>query len=429
MKIVKYLLKSTPTVVSAAICLLLLMSSLHIHAQDRTAAIAATNGAYEAGEKLFKSNCSSCHKVNAKMTGPALAGVYDKYEAEWLHSWVKNSQAMVKAGDPRAVQIYNEYKLVMTSFPTLQNADIDNILAYVKVEADFPPTAQTVAASPEGAAPAAANNSQMLYIFLAAIAVLLAVIAFTLGKVVRSASNLVRERNNQPLLEPITAGRVLRNRWVKLGLGLLIFGFLSYTTYDNAQSLGRQKNYQPEQPIKFSHQLHAGKWGIDCQYCHSGANKGKTALIPSANVCMNCHKAIDKGPKYGTKEISKIYAAIGWDKDKKEYIKDYEQKPIEWVRIHNLPDHVYFNHAQHVNAGKIACQKCHGEIQEMEVVKQQNSLGMGWCITCHRETEVQFSSNDYYSVYEKYHKELKEGKIDKITVEKIGGVECQKCHY
>jgi len=204
---------------------------------------------------------------------------------------------------------------------------------------------------------------------------------------------------------------------------------LGYYTVGSATALGRQQGYQPAQPIKFSHKLHAGVQQIECQYCHSGAAKGKSAVIPSANVCMNCHKGVTEGPEHGKTEIAKIYKAVGWNPEKNEYIKDYKEQPIEWVRIHNLPDHVYFNHAQHVTAGKQECQTCHGPIEEMEVVEQHSSLGMGWCINCHRQTEVDFRGNDYYSVYEQFHKDLKDEKINKVTVEDIGGTECQKCHY
>jgi hypothetical protein len=202
--------------------------------------------------------------------------------------------------------------------------------------------------------------------------------------------------------------------------------------------VGMEQNYQPEQPIAFSHALHAGENQIDCNYCHSSARHSKHSGIPSANVCMNCHMYVDGSEitndagnlKYdgeGSPEIAKIYAAIGWDSENREYIEGYEQQPIKWVRIHNLPDLAYFNHSQHVNAGQLECQECHGPVETMEEVYQYSELTMGWCINCHRETEVQFNKNEYYQDFheeltEKYHGE-------KITAEKIGGLECGKCHY
>ncbi|RMG75013.1 MAG: cytochrome C, partial [Bacteroidetes bacterium] len=168
--------------------------------------------------------------------------------------------------------------------------------------------------------------------------------------------------------------------------------------------------YMPEQPIKFSHKTHAGTYQINCQYCHSGASKSKSAWIPSVNVCMNCHKAIQQGAQYGTEEIAKIYEAAGYDPNEAAYTK--EPQPIEWVRIHNLPDHAYFNHAQHVTVGNIECQTCHGPVEEMEVVYQYSNLGMGWCISCHRQEKV---------------KSL--GETTPYTVEDMGGLNCARCHY
>jgi hypothetical protein len=261
---------------------------------------------------------------------------------------------------------------------------------------------------------------------------------------------------------------------------LVVLG--GYTTVNNAIILGRQQGYEPQQPIKFSHATHSGLHKIECQYCHDGARRSKQSVIPAANTCMNCHKAIKIGSKYGTGEITKIFASIGYDPNTDTYIEGYEdytedkikrvymnwiadsyiketgtldekgeqlmeeqwegiktsltnetktkiQGPIEWVRIHNLPDHAYFNHAQHVTVGKVECQTCHGAVEKMEVVAQYSPLSMGWCVNCHRQTEVQFASNDYYRAYEKLHKELASGKKDKVTVEDIGGLECQKCHY
>ncbi|MGL5888718.1 MAG: cytochrome c3 family protein, partial [Bacteroidia bacterium] len=150
-----------------------------------------------------------------------------------------------------------------------------------------------------------------------------------------------------------------------------------------------------------------------------------------------------KGPKLvdeegneidGTAEINKLYKYAGfvpgpgaqWDASK--------AKPIDWIKIHNLPDHVYFNHAQHTNAGGVQCQTCHGNIQNMDKVYQASELSMGWCVNCHRESKVKFnytdsSGNKFYSIYEKFHNDLRNGKMDSLTVKDIGGLECQKCHY
>lgn len=384
------------------------------------------------GGSLFEINCQSCHKVHQKVVGPALAGVYDKYEAEWLYSWIKNSQAMVKAGDPQAVAIYNEYnQQLMTAFPTFSNEDIDNVIEYIRVETDKGPPAAVVDAGGAGGATGSGGSGGFsnTHLFMLFLALVLIGIIFYMSRIIGALGNVQRERQGLPVKELTSGKTIFGSRAVKGLIGLAAFGLLAYTTYDQSSSLSRQNGYQPAQPIKFSHKLHAGQYQIDCQYCHSGAAVGKSAVIPSANVCMNCHKQIQEGPVYGKEEIAKIYKAVGFDPETKKYKEDYVQEPIEWVRIHNLPDHVYFNHAQHVTVGQIECQECHGQIEEMELVEQHSSLGMGWCITCHRETNVQFATNDYYSIYHEYHDEIKNGERSEVKVSDIGGLECQKCHY
>ena len=198
-----------------------------------------------------------------------------------------------------------------------------------------------------------------------------------------------------------------------LATGLFLTKYIAHS----AIALGRSKNYEPDQPIKFSHKVHAGQNKIDCKYCHSTVEYSKTAGIPSANVCMNCHVIVREGSRSGKFEINKIIEAVE------------NTQPIEWVKVYNLPDYVYFNHAQHVAVGKIECKTCHGQVETMDRVKQVPDLSMGWCVDCHRETKVQFVDNAFYKKYIELHKQLKEKKIDKVTVEKIGGLDCMKCHY
>jgi len=311
----------------------------------------------------------------------------------------------------------------MNLFPQLSDEDIDNILAYVEQKATEEPevAGPGPAGTGDGAAPPEADNT-LLYILLG----LLAVILLILWRVTTVLNRLVLEKKGEPIPEPVP---IYQNKKLITTIVLVGVIYIGYVTVDGAIALGKQEGYQPEQPIKFSHKLHAGANQIDCQYCHAGARKGRTAMIPSPNICMNCHTAVTQGPQYGTEEIGKIYAAIGFDPEKRAYIEDYEQKPIEWVKIHNLPDHVYFNHAQHVVAGGVECQTCHGPVEEMEVVYQHAPLSMGWCVNCHRDTEVKFQQNEYYDIYEKYHEEIKNGERTAVTVEDIGGTECQKCHY
>ena len=270
---------------------------------------------------------------------------------------------------------------------------------------------------------------------------LLAVILYRVNNALRRAA-AQKEGSEIPKEIPI-----YRNKLFIAIAVLLALGAAGYYIVNGAVNLGRQTNYSPEQPIFYSHAVHAGINQINCLYCHTGAEKGRHAVIPSTNVCMNCHKQINEytgaaehpletreGKAVdGTAEIQKLYRYAGYDPAKKDYIRDaagnIQAKPVEWVKIHNLPDHVYFNHAQHVKVGKIACQRCHGDIQNMDEVYQASSLSMGWCINCHRQTQVQFADNGYYSIFEKYHAELKNGSRTGVTVEDIGGIECQKCHY
>ena len=405
--------------ISALVLLVTLCLSFTLQAQD--------------GKALFNNKCASCHAIDTKLVGPALKGVEDRWDDKaMLYDWVRNSAAVIKKGYPRAVAVYNEYNNVqMTAFPELKDADIDAILGYINTGgAKKEEGATATAASGDKAGE---DDSSLLYGILTLI---LAVIALILLQVNSNLRKMSDETEGTSSAEPIP---FYRNKAYIAIFAILLFLGGGYLTFQGAQGLGRSKNYQPEQPIYYSHTVHAGINQISCLYCHGGAQESKHANIPSVNVCMNCHMGINeyaKGPKIyredgsevdGTAEIQKLYKFAGWNPDTKQY--SGEGKPIEWIRIHNLPDHVYFNHAQHVNAGKQQCQTCHGEIQKMDEVYQFSDLSMGWCVNCHRETKVQFTDNKFYSIYEKFHEDMKNNKLDSVTVEKIGGTECQKCHY
>ncbi len=211
--------------------------------------------------------------------------------------------------------------------------------------------------------------------------------------------------------------RKIKLKFIPLILLLGAFGWQVKMISTDAIKLGRQESYAPDQPIKFSHKVHAGENGIDCMYCHTTVEQGKSASIPAANLCMNCHVLIREGTNSGKFEIAKVVAAAE------------SGKPIEWTRIHNLPDHVFFSHAVHVGSGKLDCKQCHGAVEEMDIMKQQNDLSMGWCVNCHRETEVDFANNKYYEHHLKLHEDLKSGKIDKVTANDIGANDCMRCHY
>lgn len=387
------------------------------------------------GKAIFQQNCATCHNVFKKVTGPALQGVVDRWngDVKKLHQWVHNSASVLASGDVYANGLFKEYNgQQMPAFPALSDDDIDNVLEYIKTAT--PPvaaTAATAATGGEAGQEEGGNNSLLFGI----ITLVLAVVALILLQINSNLNKLAADKEGVAVPEPVP---FYKNKAYIALVIFLLFIIGGYYTINGAISLGRQKDYQPAQPIFYSHKVHAGINQINCLYCHAGAEKSKHAMIPSENICMNCHKAINEyhGPDLvtvegkrvnGTAEIQKLYDAVGWDKEKGKYTKPGQ--PIVWNRIHQLPDHVYFNHSQHVVAGKQQCQTCHGPIQEMDEVKQFAELSMGWCINCHRTTKVQFTENKYYSIFTKLHDDVKAGKIDSVTVEQVGGTECQKCHY
>ena len=395
------------------------------------ALVSFNNNSFAAdGEALFKANCASCHKPLEDYTGPMLQGARGREPSpDWAIKWVNNVNTMLET-DAYAKGLLAKYGAKMTQFK-LKEDEIKSILDYADAyKAPVPTTG-----GPTGAP---AEDNSLLFGILTLV---LAVIALILLQVNSSLRKLSDQKDGILRSEPVPFYR--NKSYIMMGV-LVLFCLGGYITINAAIGLGRMKNYQPVQPIYYSHKVHAGTNQISCLYCHGGSQDSKHANIPSVNVCMNCHMAIkeykgdviikeDGQQLNGTAEIQKLYQYAGWNPDAKKY--DKPGKPIEWVKIHNLPDHVYFNHSQHVKVGKQQCQTCHGPIQEMPEVYQFAELSMGWCINCHRETKVNFynkesgEGNKFYSIYEKFHKDIKEGKLDSVTVEKIGGTECQKCHY
>jgi len=443
----------------------------------------------EAGKELFTANCASCHAKNMKdkLTGPALGGSQARWgDDKALYAWIRNSQALIASGHPRAVELWNQYKpVLMNSFTSLKDDDIASILLYVE-DVYVNGGKKTDVKLVEGETKEESDNSMWIF---GGLAILLGLLAFALMRIIDHLGNVSRTAAGEAAVERSWVHTLASKGFV----AFLVFAstlILGYKTVDNATQMGRSQNYEPDQPIKFSHKLHAGLNKIECQYCHDSARRSKHSSIPGTNTCMNCHSAVKKGSQHGTAELTKIFASIGFDPITGKYVDGYDnwsdaqiedlykkwigqeymseksltaldeagkdlvqnqwdgivaalkndsngkiQGPIEWTRIHNLPDHAYFNHAQHVNIGQIACQKCHGPVQEMEVVYQYSSLGMGWCINCHRETEVKFGNGfykNYKSDYIKAHKKAlgkTDAEAEKVVVEDIGGLECQKCHY
>ena len=402
-------------------------------------AIAQDDAAIQAGKKLFNANCAACHKLNKRAVGPALQGVSAKYDKEWLYAWINNSTAMVKSGDAQAVAIYEEYNgSVMTSFPQLSNEDIDNIIAYTDYVPPAPAAAAVAAGSDAAQSGASTLSNNLILGALILVFLILIVMLFLVQKTlmrIAAASGVEITPKEKSKRTPLWLAFVQNQFLVMVSVILLLLSS-AYFVYGYFMQVGVDQGYMPVQPIHYSHKIHAGANQIECKYCHSSARVSKHSGIPSLNVCMNCHRNIaeyngeediENGytKDFYTKEIKKLYAAVGWDETNQQYTG--ETQPVKWVRIHNLPDFVYFNHAQHVEVGEIACQTCHGPVEEMEIMYQHSPLTMGWCIDCHRESNVDLENNEYY---EKVHAELsKKYGVEKLTVAQMGGLECGKCHY
>jgi len=418
----------------------LMLLPVSLSAQDQSA------GDPVKGKQLFNQNCAACHALNRKMTGPALAGVTARYEGdkEWLYAWTKNNQSLIKAGDERALAIYNEYnQAAMNAFPTLSNEDIDNILAYTDAPSPAPVSAATAGTAAPTAVGSGISNEVILSVLLLVFG-LLAMMLFLVNKTLRSiavANGVVYEREVTEKRMPIWLA-FAKNQFLVLVTVIFLLLSSAYYVYGYLMQIGVDQGYAPVQPIHYSHKIHAGDNKIECTYCHSSARVSKHSGIPSLNVCMNCHKSIyeykgnPEGPsqedlangytnEFYTKEIKKLYKAVGWDEEGQKYTG--ESQPVEWVRIHNLPDFAYFNHSQHVSVAGVSCQTCHGPVEEMEIMYQYSPLTMGWCINCHRETNVKVEGNAYY---EKIHEALsKKYGVENLTAAQMGGLECGKCHY
>lgn len=425
--------------------LIMLVAVSFLHAQE---------GDAKKGEGLFKQHCAACHKLDAKLVGPALGGVVERLQSEqnlgtdWLHKWIKDNESLRAGGDEYANQIFEEYnQTVMTSFKQLSDADIDNILAYTT----NPPKKEEKKAEPQPAKKDDSIAGVPMGALIIAFIILFAMLSWILIRV-NALASLTKEEGLSPSDEAQIQSfdELFAKYQTPFNLAFALIGLLvMYGAWNLMISIGVDKGYQPEQPIYFSHKIHAGIQKIDCQYCHSSAKYGKVSGIPSTNVCMNCHYQIQeyqgdyieegKSREFYTAEMQKIYKAVGFDTGSLKYTGEVD--PIEWTRIHNMPDFVYFNHAQHVVVGEEAIKKakgvdpvcfaCHGQVDEMDELQMANDFTMGWCIECHRATEVDMENQYYQDYYADLHEKLKKeyGDDVTITVDAIGGLECGKCHY
>lgn len=397
-------------------------------------------GDAEHGKELFKANCASCHQRYKRSTGPALHGVLDKVPSvQWLYDWIHNSSELIASGDDYANKIFDEYNgVAMTHFPQLSESDIDDIFAYVEQPKPEPKVAEASDnGSSSASSPTGGISSTLVLAILALLLVLLVVI---LGLVNKTLTRFAQEKgiavhsNDKEQRKPLWK-MIVENQFIVLIFTVVIMVFGSYWVYYYLMQIGVDQGYEPVQPIHYSHRIHAGDNEIECKYCHYSARQSQTAGIPSLNACMNCHMAIsevseetatpDHSKEFYDGEIAKLYDAVGWDPDQHKYTG--KTKPVKWVRVHNLPDFAYFNHSQHVEVGQIDCQQCHGPVESMEVLRQEEKLTMGWCVECHRTTNVKMEGNKYY---EKIHKQLsKKYGVEKLTEAQMGGLECGRCHY
>ncbi|PRY04957.1 quinol:cytochrome c oxidoreductase pentaheme cytochrome subunit [Pontibacter ummariensis] len=377
-----------------------------------------------AGNQLFKNNCAVCHSAGSDViVGPGLAGINERRSQDWLLKWIKNSQALIQAGDAEAVAVYNEYnKQAMPSF-NFKDEEIVSILTYIKsAEAEVAAVPTTVGSGedqPAGenvgtdAIGAVGNYLDIILVVLILVLIVLIVTLLLISSVLKGYLNKNRqldEFDNEVVNQRFDFSKIYKSKVVRSLVGLIFVVVLLDLTLGYAMGVGIQQGYQPKQPIAFSHKLHAGEHQINCNYCHTTVYESQSASIPSANICMNCHSQI----KTESPEIQKIYRAIE------------RGRPIEWVRIHNLPDLAYFNHSQHTQVGGVECETCHGPIQEMDVVYQYSPLTMGWCINCHRETPLNTEGNGYYDKLVELHEKSSRGTF---TVASNGGTECARCHY
>jgi len=400
----------------------------------------AQDGDPAKGKSLFNANCAACHQLDKKMTGPALRYVETRLSEDegldrtWLNAWIRNSSALIKSGDAYANKIYAEYNgSAMTAFPQLSDQDLSDILAYTAQDKAVPVAA--VATAVQGTQSEGGVSQELVLAALAILFGLLALGLFLVHKTLRRFATA----NNVEIAEAVKRKSLwkafIQNQFLMLVVAIFFLLSSAYFVYGYFMQVGVDQGYQPIQPIHYSHKIHAGDNGIDCKYCHSSARVSKHSGIPSLNVCMNCHKSIyEVSPETATEEyskefydgeIKKLYDAVGWDDAEQKYTGN--TKPVKWVRIHNLPDFAYFNHSQHVTVAGLECQTCHGPVEEMEIMYQFSPLTMGWCINCHRETNVKVQDNGYY---DKIHEALtKKYGVEQLTAAQMGGLECGKCHY
>ena len=413
--------------VSIRVChllvLIFLFSGIQAYAVDPE--IPDSEEAISAGQSIFNANCKTCHRLDQKLIGPALRGVTDRRELAWVKQFITNSQVLIQGGDADAVALFKEFNnTVMPAHDFLSDGDLTNLLSYIEYGDKVDPAAAAAAGTEGGEAASSGGGipNEYLTIILVVLVIVLVLVLVVLGLIVSVLTKYMNkndelDEDDKAFINQKTDYKgIFKSDGMIIIVTAIVLAFVVKTAINGLYTVGVQQGYAPSQPIAYSHELHAGQYEIPCQYCHTGVEIGKSANIPSANICMNCHMHIQnvEGKDGISPEIAKIYDAVD------------NNKPIEWVRVHNLPDLAYFNHSQHVVVGGVECQTCHGPVEEMEVVSQHSALTMGWCIDCHRNTEIDTQGNEYYDKLVQLHSESSN---DALKVKDIGGLECAKCHY
>lgn len=421
-------------------------------------------GAFNAqaqGDALFKAKCATCHQVFKDGTGPKLYEVRQKWSdggaadgsiIQWVNNW--NNAA---AADPYAQTVSTWSETAMSTFPDLTEEQITSIFDWVDAQEEVSATA---AAGPGAGADVVEEESSLGWVWII-LAIVFVVVILAVGGVRRQLKSASAEADGEEFDEDMSYADELKQfawtnrKFVAIGTVVAVLGVV-VTLFLGLYSIGIVEEYQPSQPIAFPHSVHAGTNGIDCKYCHNSVTKSRTAGLPTVNVCMNCHKQVTGSTPEQAEQIQKIYDAAGFDPAGGGKYTG-ETKEIVWNKVHVLPDHVYFNHSQHVEVGGIDCKQCHGDmttmtetakvrtVEELNAVEgniklTKKTLTMGWCIECHKEKEVSNGSLDTKKdgYYDEIHKRLMDGDKElygkyledgKVSVMELGGWECAKCHY
>jgi mono/diheme cytochrome c family protein len=359
--------------------------------------------------------CAACHTIGkGKLVGPDLQGITERREEAWLIRFIQNSQLIIQEGDPVAVKLFEEHNKIPMPPNDFTDDQVRALLEYIEnTGKQVTGEVSATASQPTEAGPPKERTISQQSVPAEEIPLPLERKSNRNFKAIFLISLLFFFVS----IIDLAITKRIRARFIHILVILITLFVMGEIVVVEAKALGRQQYYSPDQPVKFSHKIHAGQNRINCKYCHFTAEESKHAGFPPVQLCMNCHNLVKEGKVTGTEEISKIYQALETGKS------------IQWIRVHNLPDHSYFNHAQHIRVGKVSCNECHGPVEKMDRIIQVSSLGMGWCIDCHRTREVQFFDNEFYTKFTIMHDRIQSGEKSKVTVDDMGGTECGRCHY